>query len=194
MLPDVRSLKEELSELVSLHIRHQSRLRSGVFSEVAIHVIHEGRSMETHRGDGTKDVSPLTTASAEVVVGREDPGCMSDAERIEAINRVISGLALQMESIFFSSLDQTLEAHGQVASAVKGDPLASLLAAIEKMQLDFDDEGRIKDLTVVGGEEWRVQISHALQNDPTFAERWNAMLLRKQEEWRAREDSRKLAR
>ena len=69
------------------------------------------------------------------------------------------------------------------------------METIEKISLDFDDQGRPKHLHVVGGGELLEQYSRCINEieaDPNLASQFRELMARKWEEYRDRESHRKL--
>lgn len=105
-------------------------------------------------------------------------------------------MARQISEEAFSKIDQAVEEVGNVVSG-QGEPLNPevLLEMYEKIQLDFDEEGKHKELTVVippGMEQQARETIEMLHQYPEYRKRYKEIIDRKRVEWRDRETSRRL--
>lgn len=192
MLPNAKSLKDKIQALIERRIHHESRRRCGPFAECPVHIIHEGGRMVTHRADGSVEQSDLIKASAEATIIQKKRGTLSNSERAELIEEVTNSLANQMSSHFFSSLGIGLEKAGQVVDAKGLSPVEAFFRAIDRMEVDFDENGEVKDLIIACGPEFESEVKRAIDTDPLLAKRFEDLKTKKREEWRAREATRKL--
>ena len=75
-----------------------------------------------------------------------------------------------------------------------GKPLSvnSLFEVLEKIDRDFDEAGNPNELSVVAHPERLSSISKVISQAEADPNRYQAIMERKKEEWRARESNRKL--
>ncbi|TDK19963.1 hypothetical protein E2F46_16480 [Luteimonas aestuarii] len=195
MLPNIQSLKNELQEIINRHIRSESHRKMGALSLSPVQIIHEGDQMRTLRADGSSDVSDMKMASGEVSIPTSKVGTLTIEERAKLIDELSEGMAKQMATHFYGEIDRVLEATGQVVSQAGMTPLESVFAVFEKVHLDFDESGNIKGLVISAGAgaiEGLKKVEEQITSDPAISQRWEELMERKREEWRAREASRKL--
>lgn len=195
MLPNIQSLKNELQEVINRHIRSESHRKMGALSLSPVHIIHEGDRMKTVRADGTMDVSGMQTATGEVSIPTSKVGTLTGEERTRLIEELSDGMARQMAMLFYGEIDRVLEGTGQVVNQAGLTPVESVFSVFEKVHLDFDESGNIKDVVISAGAEaveGLRKVEEQIASDPALSQRWEALLEKKREEWRAREASRKL--
>jgi hypothetical protein len=196
VLPDLPLLKTDLQEVLNRYLRRQMYARLGVFNQGGKHIIHEGDRMRIWRADGDIDDSQLKAASAELILELGDIPALTLQERVRRIDELADKMAEQMSKQLFGALNEVLERAGQTMDR-KGLPLdaETVLAALESIDIDFDEAGRQSPLSLVVhpsmGERAR-QALEQLERDPAFKARHDALLAKKKAEWRDREAARKL--
>lgn len=196
MLPDLPTIKRDLQKLFDIYFKQQVRLRLGAFEESPRHIIHEGRALSVSREDGSVDESTLKAATAEFSLRYDDVPEKSINERLKQLDQAAEKMAEQISRNLFESLNETLDKAGQVVDR-QGKPLdaEAILAVLESIHLDFDENGRHSPLTVVLHPNLQPAARRAFQelaSDPVLSARYNELMRQKQAEWRDREASRKL--
>lgn len=115
---------------------------------------------------------------------------------LSKIDAVAEELATQKEKLLIGKIHQVTESTGSVIDA-KGQGLSwsFILEAMEKIDLEFGPSGKPKNLVLVLHPN---QIQKFLKNaavwakDGAYLKAYNQLMAKKREEWRVREDSRKL--
>jgi hypothetical protein len=114
---------------------------------------------------------------------------------LSKIGTVAEELAAQREKLLIAKIQQVTGSTGKVVDA-KGELSPQvILEALEKIDMEFDDTGKPKHLAIV---LYPNQIQKFLKSaalwakDPEYLKAYNELMRKKREEWRAREDSRKL--
>lgn len=196
MLPDLRKVKRELHKVHLKMISALAQKQLGAFSDIPMHIIHEGDGMATLRADGTAEESGMSTVSAESSLDVGKVATLTSAERYDVLadlaRRMVEGMSRQL----YGDLDRTLEAAGQVVNGKgKGVTPELLLELLEKIEMDFDDAGQMKNMRLVMPPESRQDFARAqgqLDTDPILQQRYNDIMQRKREAYHAREAARKL--
>lgn len=196
MLPDLPTIKRDLQKVFDDYFKREVQRRLGVFEESPRHIIHEGQGLSVSRADGTVDESGLKAASAEFSLRYEDVPNQSLLDRLQHLDRVAEDMATQISRNLFDSLNETLDKAGQVVDQ-RGKPLDgnSILAVLEKMNVDFDDNGQHVPLTIVTHPNLQKAAQQAFQElecNPVLSARHGELMRKKQADWRDREASRKL--
>jgi len=159
-------------------------------------------NIRVHEGDGT---APFNRESADkdasIIQARleakdEDvirDGCRAFMSKIDATAKE---LETQKEKIVISAMGKAARATGNVTSA-KGQPFSPhlILDALEKIEIEFDDKGKSKDLVLVVSPALAEVISKNTADwdkDSEYAKAFGELMEKKRKEWRDREDSRKL--
>ncbi len=197
MLPDFPATKTELKKAVTERLRRWVHGESTLLSTVRHFMVHEGDSFTIQRSDGTIEKSPYQEAAVEITIDKADIATFTPQALVEKIDKMAREMAEKTSKMMIERLHHISEEEGQVVDA-RGKPLSPdlLLEALERMDIDFDKNGKPSGLhMLVGPELWaRVQAKAAeWEADPEFQRRRIEMLARKREAWRDRQSRRKLA-
>jgi hypothetical protein len=148
------------------------------------------------RADGSTDESGLKRASAEMTLKFEEIPHLTIADRIQKLDELANQMAQEMSKHLFASLNESIDEAGQAVDGM-GKPFDAELffAVLEKMQLEFDEDGQQHNLAMVVapqlGERVKV-VFEQIDKDPILSQRHRSILQRKREEWSDREATRKL--
>lgn len=196
MLPDLPNIKRDISRILYRYLQQATQKRMGAFADAPRHQIYEGASTRILRADGTIEETALKEASVELTLKFEEIPNMSVEARMAKLDEMAESMAKQMSEHLYSSLNETLEKAGQVVDN-KNKPLTheSFFAILEKLQIDFDEDGNPKGLQLVIGPELMPRIQELIEqekSDPGITKRHEEIMARKRLEWRDREAARKL--
>lgn len=196
MLPDLPSFKEDLQSVFTRFVQFKAYKYMGAFSEAPQHTIHEGSLMRVYRADGTTEDSGMQQASAEMTLKSEEIPNMTVAKRVAMLDEMAKSMAAQMSTIFYNSLNDSLDKAGQVVDG-KGKPFGveTIFEVLEKLHVDFDSNGNPKELTMSVPPALTPKIRQMIEdekNDPSIHQRHEEIMDRKRTEWRDREATRKL--
>ena len=191
MFPDFLKTKEKLEKM--LYKMKEARLSHlGPLADVPVSLVFEGSKTVIIRADGSvQEVKPEKT-TVELQVESEEVEKMTHEMVLNKMNRAAEEMAEKREKLFFEQIKKLTDEVGNVVSA-DGKPLSIDLffEAIEKIDIDFDEEGNPSMLMFVANPKTSPSITKILpqvEADP----RYQAIIERKREEWRARESNRKL--
>lgn len=196
MLPDLPRMKKDIAELFQIIFKNRLNTYLGVVGEVPRYIIKEGANPVTLRPDDSRDETKLQAASAETNFSIEEIPRLSVEQRITKLDDAAREMASQISSHAFATINEAVDKVGNVVDA-KGKPFSpeAIFEVLEKIQLDFDEDGKHKEITVVippalsdRARETLVQ----LHSDPKLSLRYQELIEKKREEWRAREAARKL--
>lgn len=196
MLPDLPSFKHDIQYVLDSYLRRAINKHLGIFSEVPRHKVHEGKEMRIYRADGTVGDTGMKEASVETSMKFADIPYMTVEDRIALLDEMAKAMARQMSEHLFSSLNETAEEAGQVVDG-KGKPfgIESVFAALEKLHVDFDNQGNPKELQFVVSPALIPRIQEMIEqekSDPSIKKRHDEIMAKKWQEWRDREAARKL--
>lgn len=190
MLPDFPKVKEKI--LATLNKRMQTR--SMPLSCCNVKHYHEGHLHRIVRADGSVVENEFNEASGEITLDLSQEDTMEDI--IAKVDTVAETMKSQMTKHFLDELTRAVE---QVGNAIdfEGKPLTAerFLEALEKTEFGFYDDGTPHELTLFCSPKMapRIEIElQRLQTDPEFVRRYDELIERKRDEWRERENSRKL--
>ncbi|MFG3449580.1 hypothetical protein ACGFZ3_13445 [Stenotrophomonas sp. NPDC047960] len=196
MLPDLRKVKAELQKVHMQTISALAQKQLGAFSDIPRHIIHEGDSMVTLRADGTSEQSGMSTVSAESSIDAGRVAKITADERYEILADLARRMAEGMATQLYGELNRTLEDAGQVVEGKgKGFTPELFLEVLEKIEMEFDDAGQMKNMRLVMHPDSKLdfaKVQRQLDTDPGLQQRYNDIMQRKREAYYAREAAREL--
>jgi hypothetical protein len=196
MLPDLPEIKGELHALYMAEFRARLNAYLGIVSDAKRSFIVEGETTSIVRPDGAVEDTTLRRASAEATVPLDEvPALNHDKVRI-ILSKMADEMAAQISKGFFQDINNAVEKIGNVVSAEGKPPTADKIFEIwEKIHIAFNTDGTPQMPSIVVGTELvepMRKIMAAIETDPTLRSRMDALMVKKFEEWRAREADRKL--
>lgn len=198
MLPDFPAVKAHAqSHLLRWSLAQVPQL-APLLGQITHFHQHEGKSWDLTRSDKSTEEVVFTPARFEFVLTRDE---MREID-LPGLFRKLTDMAQQMadaqESMMFAKISAAAESVGNTVNAGGDFRPEHFLEMIEKVQTDFDPKtGELKEgqvfvmhpdtaaKVVPKVKEW--------EKDPEFKAAYDRIMDRKREEWRAREDRRKLA-
>jgi hypothetical protein len=147
LLPTYPKIVQRRTRLNQLVMKRLVNSKSPVLGEIAQHTMHEGRSSDIHRQDGSVGKTKIKTHSATAEMAKT-PLCEFD---LDALYRLLENMAEQfaktMTEDVFEVVSEGAEAVGNVVDG-KGRPLSPelLLEILERIQLDFHADGTPHEL------------------------------------------------
>ncbi|MYB02572.1 hypothetical protein F4X90_23260 [Candidatus Poribacteria bacterium] len=191
MLPDFPKTKAKLgkmirSEMKKAHFRHM-----GPFADSPKTIIHEGNKVILIRADGSTDEMNMKKTEAVVEIKQEEIEEMTHEKVLDKIDTMARELAKQMAKIGYEVLDRATEEIGNVVSVDGPLSLNDFWESLEKMHIDFDEEGQPSGLRLVAHPKMSSTLEgiySQIESHPHYQE----IMERKREEWRVRENNRAL--
>jgi hypothetical protein len=194
MLPDFPKVKEKVLE--TLNKRMQARSTPSPFQNAKHLRYHEGHRHRIVRADGSVVENEFKEASSKITLDLSQWDSITMEDIIAKIDAAAEEMESQMARHFFGEISKSVEEVGNAIDA-KGKPFTAemYLEALEKVQLDFYEDGTPHELTLVCSPKMAPRMKAELQRlhtDPELARRYNELIEQKRDEWRERENSRKL--
>lgn len=157
---------------------------------------HEGHRHRIVRADGSVVENEFKEASSKITLDLSQWDSITMEDIIAKIDAAAEEMESQMARHFFGEISKSVEEVGNAIDA-KGKPFTAemYLEALEKVQLDFYEDGTPHELTLVCSPKMAPRMKAELQRlhtDPELARRYNELIEQKRDEWRERENSRKL--
>lgn len=197
MLPDLTSFKRSLAERLRRAFEVRVLHHAPLMAEIKAHRQREGDrySYETHdSGDIRRETfktfrTPVTTRIVPAPIEQEQ-------EIAEKLDQAAQDMAKQHMRLLFTTVTESSERVGTAYDA-KGKPFDfdMFLGALENLWIDFDEQGQpIFPTIVMHPDQLKVLAPKfaAWEKDAALMARWRAVIDRKKDECRAREDLRKL--
>jgi len=196
MLPDIPPLKEEIARKLQSVFKQRVNAYMGAINESPRYYIKEGRQVVTIRPDGRRDETELKAASAETSIRFDEVPRLTLRDRLAKLDEAAQEMARQISEHAFRQINEAVERVGNVVHG-EGKPFGPdiFMEVIEKIQLDFDADGKPSEMMVVippsMGERARATLE-SLQQNPEYSKRYQELIEKKRMEWRDREAARKL--
>ena len=156
----------------------------------------EGSELSYEDYPGNIRTSSPQEVKAAFTIPRNLPPLKTIQQVFEALGSAAQDMARQSETMFFQKLDESTRESGNALDA-GGRPFgpAILLETLDKIWIDFDENGRPEMPTMVLHPDLFNSIKDRLpewESDPDFIKKRREIIERKKEEWRDRESHRKL--
>ena len=192
MLPDFLKTKEKLKKMLDSKRKKAELLHLGPVADVPTLMIFEGNKSATIHRDGSCEEVKMEKATSRIEVKWEEVETMTHETVLDKINNAAEEIGKKVRTSFYETLSEAAEEIGNVTSS-DGNPLTIdlLLEMLEEMHVSFDEEGNPNGLTFAANSKMLPSLDRILSqvvDDPRYQE----LMERKREEWRVRENSRKL--
>jgi hypothetical protein len=191
MLPDFPRLKEVAYQYFIRKIGESST--QGLLAIIPTIPVYEGDALSM---SGSMHSDELHKVEAYFEVKDDDVIRNGIDAFLSKIGSISAEFVTQKEKLMIQKMQEVTKATGNVVHA-KGQPMSPslVLNALEKMEIEFDESGKIKNVVLVMGPD---QIRSFLQKaaewdkDPEYQKMFKNLMEKKKAEWRDRESSRKL--
>jgi len=195
MFPDFPKIKLEIQKNIEEHLRKQS-VSDPLVGSITQVFVHEGDRLVYHTVDGEKKETTFNKIQSEFNIKNEE--VISDGVKalIPAINEAAGDLQSQLGNNILAKLEEATKETGNVVDGEGKEISPDLIyQALEKMQIDFDEEGKPYMPTIFVSPEMGKKIGDKLpewEKDEVHKKKVDELMLKKREEWDDRESNRKL--
>jgi hypothetical protein len=194
MLPDYTETKRLFGRFFQTYVRRKSRAISP-FADVQTRYLHEGRGMKVVRADQSESNSQTEQfTSAMEIKFAEIPDLTFD-KSIAKFDEMVIDMVRKQTGFALERLSEDIPATQTVDAKGKKLDAEIILEMFETIQLEFYPDGRPQELQVVGGlftPDRMKAVDEEFQKNPELQKRYDDLISKKREEWRAREADRKL--
>ena len=190
MLPDFLKTKEKLKKMLNSEMKEARFRHMGPLADAPTFIFFEGNKAIIIREDGSVgEMNPKKMEVNQEVESAELEG-MNHEMVLNMINHMGKEMAEKQAKLSYEVIIKTSEQMGNVTNSSGGSlSVDSLLKALEKIHIDFDEEGQPSGLTFVANPNTPIDKDVSqIANNPRYQE----LMERKREEWRVRESHRKL--
>ena len=196
MLPDFLKIKEKLQKLLDYQMRQANLSHLGPLAKISVSMNFEGNRTVLIRGDGSVDEMQPKVASTEIEVKLAEAETMTPEMVNDMINNAAEEIAAQQAGIIYKKIDKYAEEDGTVVSS-DGEPFSidKYFELLEKIDIDFDEAGNLEGVAFVANPKAYPLIVDVLSQGlakPENKRRYQQIIERKREEFRVRENNRKL--
>ena len=197
MFPDFPEFKSRAQKLLLRRVESAIPEISPVLRDVRTFRQHEGDSSKLSRSDGSTDVIDFPETASEVIWTREEMKSFNFEQMEEKLLQIARDFAAAQTKLLIKKLSEATASVGNIVSA-GGEEFKPehFFEMLRKIMIDFDPETgapRLPSFLVHPRqmEKLREKLDQWLV-EPSFAAEHQRILQEKAEEWRAREDLRKL--
>jgi phenylalanine-4-hydroxylase len=194
MLPDFPETKRLFSRFFRTYMRQKIHEISP-YGAVQTRYLHEGRAMKITRADLSESTSGMEQLSVHLEIKFDEIENLTLQKAIEKYDAIIADLVQKQTHFIRESVSseipesQTLDAKGKRFDA------QVVIDMLEKMQIDFYPDGTPHEIFVDGPlltPERMAAVDTEFESNPELKRKFDEMIEKKREEWRAREANRKL--
>ncbi len=196
MLPDYPESKRKLRERLFVYLRERVKQGLGVLADVPPHCLFEGSAMVVEGSRKGNRPRPFKRLSGKAVFSSEEIATLTLPGAIARIEDMARQISEGQSEHSFRVIAEDLEEAGQGVDA-RGRALTPevFFEVLEKIQMDFDEQGRAKLPTLVVGPALAQRASETfskIQSDPECQQRMEGILRRKKADFDVREAARDL--
>jgi hypothetical protein len=196
MLPDFPDVKRLVSKAMARATAQEVGVAEPLLREIRHQRVHEGRAATLTRADASTDRFDFRVATAEVVVPAEQMRHVTPAQLLEQVRTVARQFAEQQSRHMFETLTRVIEASGNVVAVGADGGKAAFLEMERRRETDFDPKTLEPSAPTLVLHPTQIESFKAQfeewHRDPEFVAERERIRYIKLEEWRAREDRRKL--
>ena len=196
MFPDFPEVKRHLQASLYRWIHARIPQIAPLLAEIPSHTQHEGRQGLISRQDRSTDTMDYQVSNYILELSREEMMTTDLPGLFAKLTECAQTVADAQESTLFASV---ASAAGQVGNTLNAEGELEpkhLLELLNKVQMDFDPVTEEPRQIIVMHPETAAKVIPKIkewEKDPQITAELDQVLARKREEWRAREDCRKLA-
>ena len=185
-------LKAACSEAAAAFITRAARGSDPVLAQIAHRRVPEGNALVQRGPDGSRRMD-METVLTKVSLPHSAIRATSIVELAGALAEAGKQTADQQAKMLIDAINRATARTGNVVSGAGRPAFEAVMAALEKIRMDFD--GGKPSLTMLVSPETARQLERAMlewEKDPEKERRWEALMRKKRRAYIARERSRKL--
>jgi hypothetical protein len=196
VLPTSATLADEFNRAVTRFMRDATKRHGIAVSQIGRSRIFEGQKNVIVRPSGVHDETKIVEQSVELRIPGEEGRSLSLQGLLDHLVGLAKEMAGKQEQHLFATISEALAGTPNTVDA-KGEKFSPelLYRAIETMEIDFKPDGTpiMPTLYISPAQAEGVKAAAAQADaDPAFRKRFEQLMTKKKEQWRAREASRQL--
>ena len=193
MLPDFPSIKKRIQEVITQNFQDQIR-QEPFLSQFKVRHVFEGNKMSIKTENGELDQIDYRKIYSGLPIDRKDVIARGPIVFNESIQNIAEDMIRQEVRIIFDKVDEITEKTGKVING-KGRPFTHdlLLELLEKIQIDFDDDGNPYMPALVVSPDTFLKLKEKLpewEANPEYKKKFEEIISKKRREWHDRESHR----
>ena len=196
MIPDFSQEKEKIMQFWNKYLITKNQELLGFLGKLPAYRNHEGHQWALNRADGMEDNQPYLQIEGLMTVEISEVPSLTPDKIREKLDKIADDMARQISQGMFAEISRVTKEVGNEVNA-EGKPLSQdlFLQMLEKMDLDFDENGNLNPPTIVMHPDlWKAKKEEikSWETDEKFLSKQKRLIEKKKEEWRDRENNRKL--
>jgi hypothetical protein len=150
MIPDFPREKEKIMHFWNKYLIAKNQELLGFFGTLPAHMNHEGHQWALNRADGTGDNQPYHQIEGLMTVEISEVPSLTPDKIREKLDKIADDMARQISQGMIAEISRVTKEVGNEVNA-EGQPLSQglFLQMLEKMDLDFDENGNWNPPTIV---------------------------------------------
>jgi hypothetical protein len=196
MMPDFPEFKSKLRSLLLRAMKKRVLVHEPLLAGIGRSCVHEGSAATLTRGDESTSEVDFTSTTAELSIPADQMRRITFEELMAHIDRMAAQFAEQQTTMLFQAIKRATDEVGNTVSAAELGQKEAFVELYRKIEMEFDpDTLEPTNMRIVMGRHEAEQFLASATNwecDPEFIAEMDALKQKKIEEWRAREDRRKL--
>lgn len=171
-------------------------MHQGIVGKIGRARMFEGRHNTIIRPDGSEDQTSMNEGRAELRIPLDELKELGLQQLLDRLDEIAKDMARQQSEHFFTTLSEGSKKAGTTIDA-QGKPLTPelFLKMIETIWINFSADGTAQMPTMVispSSEEGVKAMIQKMENSPELKKRFDDIIIKKREEWNAREADRVL--
>ena len=194
MIPDFPETKRLFTRFFRTYMRQKMRQISP-YGAVQTRHLHEGRAMHIMRADQSESTSDIQLLSTEIQINFDEIKDLTLQKVLQKHDAMLFDLVSKQTNLMRERMDAEIPASQTVDAKGKKLDANLVLEVLDKMQIEFYPDGTPHQIYVDGSQftaETMAAIDKQFEDSPELQQKYNDLIERKKEEWRAREADRKL--
>ncbi len=196
MIPDFPGEKQKIMAFWNWYLGEKHKQLLGIMGQIPSHMNHEGHRWTLSRSDGTEDESQYNNIQGTITIDASEVPQLTPVKIREKMDQVAEEMARQTIQGMIAEINRVTESVGNSINA-GGQPLTQelFLQMLERIDLNFDENGKWLPPTMILSPEMLEKSKEKFMTwdkDPEFLARQEEIVVRKREDWRDRENRRKL--
>jgi hypothetical protein len=191
LFPDWPAEKAAAWRLIRERLRAESLSAAPVAAEIPSMVLNEGTAVLLVAPDGTTQSLELQPHEVSAEILRSEVVSAGPQALLDTVSTLGRALGEELNKTVFTTLDRVSEEHGgKFGGDSPEEMLEEVIAGLEQMNMQFDDDGRPSIFFVAHPDALE---KFRYLDTPEAMARLNPVLERKKHDWLLRESRRKLA-
>lgn len=193
MLPDFPEEKSKLMVEWTKYLERKQNALLGPFSLARRFTHHEGNRWRIERADGSVSESEYEELKGELAVSIEEAATLTPEQIASKLDDIAEKMARQQSTSIYEDLKEATDSVGNSINA-NGRPFSKelFLELLSRISIDFEMDGTPQMPTMIVPPGFDTSQFDQWDKDLEFAKKHEEIMLRKKEEFDAREASRKL--